>query len=38
MIVRSSDLDRIHALLDDYAGRIHRDFHASAPVPDKPMD
>ncbi len=38
MIVRSGSRERVISLLDEYAGRIHRDFHASAPVPDKPFD
>jgi hypothetical protein len=38
MILRSGKRERIIELLDAYAGRIHSDFHASAPVPDKPMD
>lgn len=38
LILRSDSLERVHQLLDDYAGRIHRGFHASAPVPDKPLD
>ncbi|MEM7572648.1 MAG: ATP-grasp domain-containing protein [Bacteroidota bacterium] len=36
MIVQSPELDRVYALLDDYAERVGRDFHASAPAPDKP--
>lgn len=35
LIVASDDPDRITALLDEYAERIARDFHASAPAPDK---
>ncbi|MBC3787093.1 ATP-grasp domain-containing protein [Spirosoma utsteinense] len=35
LIVRSTDRTRILTLLDDYMKRIHIDFHASAPVPDK---
>lgn len=38
LILKSDKRERILELLDDYAGRIHRDFHASAPVPDKPLD
>lgn len=38
LILRSDSLERVHQLLDDYAGRIHRGFHASAPVPNKPLD
>ena len=36
MIVQSKDQNRIIQLLDDYAQRVARDFHASAPAPDKP--
>ncbi|MCI5081754.1 MAG: ATPase [Saprospiraceae bacterium] len=36
MIVRSSSQQRVIDLLNDYAGRVHRDFHASAPAKDKP--
>ncbi|MCH2081256.1 MAG: ATPase, partial [Saprospiraceae bacterium] len=36
MIVQSEDQSRIIQLLDDYAQRVGRDFHASAPAPDKP--
>jgi hypothetical protein len=36
MIVRSDKRERILELLDDYAERVFRDFHASAPAPDKP--
>jgi biotin carboxylase len=35
LIVASTSTDRIVELLDDYAGRIARDFHASAPAPAK---
>lgn len=38
MILQSDNKERILELLDKYANRIHNDFHASAPVPDKPMD
>lgn len=37
MIVRSNSSDRIMELLDDYAGRVNRDFHASAPAPKKSL-
>jgi biotin carboxylase len=37
-IVKSDSRERVLALLDDYAERVFRDFHASAPVPDKPTD
>jgi biotin carboxylase len=38
LIVTSPDPGRIGALLDDYAARIQRDFHASAPAPERPSD
>ncbi len=38
LIIQSGSKARIHELLDSYVERIFRDFHASAPVPDKPMD
>ncbi|MGB0525139.1 MAG: ATP-grasp domain-containing protein [Flammeovirgaceae bacterium] len=37
MVLKSNSRTRILELLDDYAQRIFNDFHASAPVPDKPM-
>ncbi len=36
IIVRSEKPKRVLELLDDYAERIRRDFHASAPAPDRP--
>ncbi|QIP14570.1 ATPase [Spirosoma aureum] len=36
LIVRSGQPARIQELLDDYMHRIYAEFHASAPVPDKP--
>lgn len=36
LILRSASRDRILQLLDDYAARIYRDYHASAPAPDRP--
>jgi len=36
LIVCSPKRERILALLEDYAGRIQRDYHASAPVQQKP--
>jgi hypothetical protein len=36
LIVQSANRDRVAALLDDYASRIQRDYHASAPAPTKP--
>ena len=38
MIVAADNQQRVFDLLDQYAERIHRDFHASAPAPDKPLD
>jgi hypothetical protein len=38
LIVRSPKRERIIALLDDYAHRVARDYHASAPAPDKPTN
>jgi len=38
LIVRSPERDRVLELLDQYAHRIHEEFHASAPAPDKPTD
>lgn len=38
MILKSNDRERIISLLDSYAETVFRDYHASAPVPDKPMD
>ena len=37
-IVKSMDRDRVSELLDDYAERVFKEYHASAPVPDKPAD
>ncbi|MEZ4687139.1 MAG: ATP-grasp domain-containing protein [Bacteroidia bacterium] len=36
MIVTAPKLERVTELLDDYADRVLRDFHASAPAGDKP--
>jgi biotin carboxylase len=36
LIVRSPERDRVLELLDDYAERVQRDFHASAPIQAKP--
>ena len=36
MIVRSKEQHRVRELLDDYAVRIQRDYHASMPIKDKP--
>lgn len=35
-IVQHEDRDRVINLLDDYTRRVHEEFHASAPAPDKP--
>lgn len=37
LIVRSPKRTRVLELLDDYAVRVQRDYHASAPAPDKPQ-
>jgi biotin carboxylase len=36
LIVRSRDSERVRELLDDYAARVARDYHASAPAQDRP--
>ena len=36
MIVRAKTREKVLELLDVFADRIQKDFHASAPVPDKP--
>lgn len=36
LIVQSPKRERVLALLDDYAVRVQRDYHASAPAPNKP--
>ncbi len=36
LIVRSPDPARVKELLDDYAARVARDYHASAPPQEKP--
>ncbi len=38
LIVRSKSQKRVLELLDNYTHRIFNDFHASAPVPDKPSN
>ncbi len=38
LIVRSKKRERVLELLDEYARRIQRDFHASAPAPDKSVN
>ena len=37
-ILQSENRDRVRELLDEYAEVVFRDFHASAPMPDKPVD
>lgn len=37
LIVRAGKREKVLELLDQYAERIFKDFHASAPAPDKPM-
>lgn len=36
LIVRSAKREKVLELLDDYAARVARDYHASAPAPEKP--
>lgn len=36
LIVQSKKRERIIALLDDYAERVQREYHASAPAPERP--
>ena len=38
LIVQSKDQSKVLALLDDYTQRIFNDFHAAAPLPDKPSN
>jgi hypothetical protein len=38
LIVQSPKRERVLELLDDYAVRVARDYHASAPAPDKPAN
>ena len=38
LIVQAKKRERVLELLDDYAARIQRDYHASAPAPDKPTN
>lgn len=37
-IVRAESRERVTELLDKYAERVFHEFHASAPVPDRPHD
>jgi phosphoribosylamine-glycine ligase len=36
LIVQSPKRERVMELLDDYAARVQRDYHASAPAPERP--
>jgi len=38
LIVRSPDAHRIEALIADYADRFYRDFFATAPPPERPVE
>ena len=38
MILKGDNPERIKALLDEYAENVFKNYHASAPVPDKSMD
>lgn len=38
LIVRSSDAPRIEALIADYTQRFYRDFFATAPPPERPLE
>jgi hypothetical protein len=38
LIVQHKKRERVLELLDDYAHRVQRDYHASAPAPDKPTN
>ena len=38
MIVKSTDLERVRTLLDEYVERIRYDFYSSAPPREKPTD
>ena len=38
LIVGSPDPQRVEALLDDYAHRFYRDFFATAPPPERPLE
>jgi len=38
LIVQSPKRERVIELLDDYAHRVARDYHASAPAPEKPTN
>lgn len=36
LVLKSGDAGKVRQLLDEYADIVQRDYHASAPVPDKP--
>ncbi len=38
LILQSDNLDRIKELMDQYSERIFKEFHASAPPPDRPPE
>jgi len=38
LIVSSTDEERVRALVEAYASRFYRDFHASAPAPERAAD
>jgi hypothetical protein len=38
LIVTSPDAGRIDALIADYAERFYRDFFATVPPPDRPLE
>ena len=38
LIVRSPDPQRVEALIDDYTQRFYRDFFATAPPPERPVE
>lgn len=38
MLLRSDKPERIKSLLDEYAENVFKNYHASAPVPDKALD
>ena len=38
VIVASKDPGRVEALLDDYTQRFYRDFFATAPPPERPVE
>lgn len=37
LILKSSDPDRIAALINDYTARFHQDFYTSQPLPERPV-